>query len=109
MIGLLIQVIALIVCGRFFSELAFDNNRNRWLYGGLAILGGFVLMSVFVTLQFMIFKATGNAMFVFIPFVMETISICLTAITLFFIYKAVERRWEKTPVDDKRSDKILDR
>lgn len=108
MIGLLIQIITLIVCGRFFSELAFDNDRNRWLYGALAVIGGFVLMSIFITLEFIIFKATGNSMLLFIPFVSETISICLTAITMFFIYKAVERRWEKAPTG-KSSDKILDR
>lgn len=102
----MLQVIACVFIGRYFSQLAFDNNRNRWGAGILAGLGAFVLQMLFsFLLQIFVFPATDGSFGATI--IASLIGIGIGTALMYPIYKALERTWEGNPKDGKSSD-LLD-
>ncbi len=119
MISLIILIAPLFFIGRFFGELAFEHNRNRWVFRVLAIgvyLALYFLTTfIIVTISALNIEITNDDTYSQIQQKLEGIawlslitSITVGSLGVLILFRVLKSSWSKNPKSGASGD-LLDR
>lgn len=118
MISILILVAPMFFIYRYYAELAFEHNRSRVGFGILGIGAYLLLYFVFSFISALIGAsmiditlddtlATMNYKMQVLTWSVLFISIALSSLSIFFLFRILRNNWTKRPID--RNSDLLDK
>lgn len=92
----MLGLILIYTIGKWFATLAFDYNKNRWVYAILGIVTYYGGILIFGFLVGMLIAATGNTSLLELPAIVLSLMIIPFGLLAAWILRtSLQKHWEK--------------